>query len=251
MNKKQIKQLMDDLGRSNAEQIESLKAMYGKALTEGDENAQEALDIIAKFEKDNSEPADVKVVALEATIVDGTKLSKGQEATVTQKQYNALAARLKKLSCIAVLFALLFGIGVRSANAQYRPIGLMGGTNGIAAATAGTAFVDTVNTNLLTLVKSRFVALQISYTNSTVCANSSNVVFCFAKSLDGTPDSTNTASNINITVPSRTDNNTRAQLTTNIDLGAIGYMTLICRSNFCTNVVTNVLIKYVDGSNKP
>lgn len=243
------KQLTVDLARANAEQIEALKALWNNKKTQGDEDAEEALTMIEAFEKENAEPADVKVVALHDTIVDGTRLTKGQEATVTKRQFAALAHRLKQVTCIAVLFGLLFG--AMSVRAQYRPLIAEGGTNGIAAATGGTAFVDTTVTNLLPFVKSRFIGLQISYTNSTVCAFSSNAVFCFAKSLDGSPDSTNTPSNINITVASRTDNNTRAQLTTNIDLGAIGYLTLICRTNFCTNQVTNVVIKYVDASNKP
>jgi hypothetical protein len=248
MTAKKLKALKDDLARG-AEVIESLKTQFTKALAAGDEDAKEALDVIAEFEKENAESADVKVVALHDTIVDGVRLTKGQEATVTKRQFGALAHRLKKVTCIAVLFGLLF-LGA-SAKAQYRPITLQGGTNGLAVATGGTPFVDTLVTNLITATKSRFLAVQISFTNANATANSSNVVFSFAKSVDGvTFDSTNTPSLINVTVPSRTDTAV-AQLTTNITLDAIGYLKLCCRSNFCTNVITNVTIKVVDSQNKP
>lgn len=247
------------------------KAELSESMLTMDADALEALlkkveendpdhDIIAEIKERIAQAKDqkVEVEALKDTTIDGKMLSKGQKATIRLQQYKALAARLKilsKIKCIAVLLTLsllMLGIGATSVQAQaYGPRTVEGGTNGLAAATAGTPFVDTVNTNLITVTKSRFLALQISFTNSSVCAFSSNVVFSFSKSLDGYPDGTNTANNLNITVPSRTDNNYRAQLTTNIDLGAIGYLTLVCRTNYCTNSPTNIVIKVQDGSPKP
>src|SRR5689334_21175071 len=57
-------------------------------------------------EKKSKAEKKVRVEALERTTVDGIVLEKGQEGEVTPHQYAALAARLKRLSVLA-LFAML------------------------------------------------------------------------------------------------------------------------------------------------
>jgi hypothetical protein len=142
---------------------------------------------------------------------------------------------------LAILAALILTLVLprQSQAQQYTPLTLSGVTNNIAASTTNTYIVNGQigASNVFTLTKSDEMALEFTFTH--LGTNTANEVFYFCGSDDGLFFDTVPKGWLTFTVPAVGTN--VVSYTTNVYVGAIGYLGLGWWANTSTNAITNVV----------
>jgi len=146
--------------------------------------------------------------------------------------------KIKNLFRSALLLGAMLTLALPAAGQGYNAYAvqtlLTGGTNIVTAASS-----NVVSGSIITLTRQREVAIQASF--AAVGTNDSTITFWLQPSVDGSTFDTSKNLTHNFTVAA--NGTSTVNITTNITVGAVGYLRLAINNPNATMALTNVSVK--------